>query len=83
MITENRITEAKMKDLFIFRTNIDNKSEFLSLKRDIKKIRGAYSCTIDLDDRDKVLRVECENLDLAEIVKEVNNHGFFCEELED
>jgi len=70
-------------DLFILRTNIDKKSEFLSLKRDLQKIPGVGICTIDLSDCDKVLRVECENLDVGEIVDEVSSHGFFCEELED
>ncbi len=75
--------QTQLTDLFILRTNIDKRSEFLSLKRDLQKIPGVYACTIDLDDRDKVLRVECENLGIDKIVTEIKGHGFFCEELED
>ncbi|MFZ1081447.1 MAG: hypothetical protein WAO19_05925 [Candidatus Kryptoniota bacterium] len=76
-------SQIQTTDMFILRTNIDKRSEFLSLKRDLQKIAGVYSCTIDLSDNDKVLRVECENLGIDKIVNEVANHGFFCEELED
>ncbi|MGO9481831.1 MAG: hypothetical protein ACLP05_08640 [Candidatus Kryptoniota bacterium] len=75
--------QTQLTDLFILRTNIDKKSEFLSLKRDLQAIPGIFICTIDLEDRDRVLRVECENLEIDKIVSEVNGHGFFCEELED
>jgi hypothetical protein len=83
MIEGNRIVETQTKELFILRTNIDKKSEFLRLKRDLRKIPGVQSCTIDLDDCDKVLRVECENTPLEKIVAEITSHGFFCEELAD
>ena len=83
MISENQIVETPMKDLFILRTNVNNKSEFLSLKRDLQRIPGVRMCTIDLGDCDKVLRVECENLGIDKIVHEISDHGFFCEELED
>jgi len=83
MIIENQMPEYQIKDLFIFRTNIDRKVEFLSLKRDLERIPGMGPCTIDLEDCDKVLRVECENVSLVKVVEEVSRHGFFCEELED
>ena len=83
MLAENYIVNTQLKDLFIFRTNIDRKSEFLSLKRDLENIPGVFLCTIDLEDCDKVLRVECENVSIEKVVKEVNKHSFFCQELED
>ena len=83
MITEDQITGTKLRDLFILRTNINNKSEFLSVKRDLQSMPGVGICTIDLSDCDKVLRIQCENLPVDKIVQEVNCHGFFCEELED
>ncbi len=83
MITENRVIETQTRDLFIFRTNIDKESEFLNLKQDMKGILGVHACTIDMEDCDKVLRVECENVTIRKVVEEVRRHGFFCEELED
>ena len=75
--------ETQVTDLFILRTNINRQPDFSRLKDDLHKIDGVRSCTIDLEDCDRVLRVECENLAIMRIVEEVTNHGFFCEELED
>lgn len=83
MSEENFSIGTQLGDLFILRTDIDKRSEFLSIKYDLEKIRGVKSCTIDLEDCDKVLRVECENIPLDKIVKEVARHGFICEELAD
>lgn len=76
-------TGGQLKDLFILRTDIDKRSEFLRVKYDLEKIEGVRSCTIDLEDCDKVLRVECENISMNTVVEEVVRHGFFCEELPD
>ncbi len=83
MDIRNHLIETQVNDLLIFRTNIDKRSEFLSIKYDLQKIAGVRLCTIDLDDCDRVLRVECENVPLDRIVEEVARHGFVCEELAD
>ncbi len=83
MSTQDFNTGTQLKDLFILRTDIDKRSEFLRVKYDLEKITGVQSCTIDLEDCDKVLRVECENIPIGTIVEEVIRHGFFCEELAD
>lgn len=83
MSKENPSTGTQLNELFILHTDIDKKSEFLGVKYDLEKITGVKSCTIDLDDCDKVLRVECENIPIETIVDEVTRHGFFCEELAD
>ncbi len=78
----NRATGGEM-DLFIFRTNIPNKMEFLRIKHSLSENYPVLGCTIDLEDCDKVLRVECENIPIATIVQEVARQGFLCEELAD
>jgi hypothetical protein len=83
MIAGNQITKTQVIDLFIFRTNIKEKEDFVRLKNDLEKKPGIHSCTIDLEDCDRVLRVECENLSIDKVVEEVNKHNFFCQELED
>jgi hypothetical protein len=70
-------------DLFIFRTNIPNKMEFLRVKHSLSESYPVLGCTIDLEDCDKVLRVECENIPVEAIVKEIARQGFHCEELAD
>lgn len=83
MMTGNQIAETQVKDLFIFRTDIAKRTDFLSVKYDLEKLHGIYTCTIDLEDCDKVLRVECENVSINKVVEEVSRHNFFCQELED
>jgi hypothetical protein len=65
------------------RTNIARRTDFLVLKNDLEKMEGFHWCTIDLEDCDKVLRVECENASIDKIVERVAAHGFLCQELED
>lgn len=70
-------------ELFIFRTNISRKADYLRVKSSLLSRQGVHGCTIDLEDCDKVLRVECENIPVQFVVEEVVKHGFFCEELAD
>jgi len=83
MLVKNHMIKTQLKDLFILRTNITRKSDFSRIRDDLEKKPGILSCTIDLEDCDKVLRVECENVTMSKVVEEVSRHGFFCEELED
>lgn len=69
--------------LYIFRTNINRKPDYMRVRDSLLKRAGVRGCTIDLEDCDKVLRVECENIPIDSIVEEVARHGFFCEELAD
>lgn len=75
--------EHEITDLFIFRTNIRRKSDFSKIRDSLLTRFGIRDCTIDLEDRDKVLRVECENVPIMAIVEDVVGHGFKCEELAD
>ncbi len=77
----NRATQVA--DIYIFRTNITNRSEFISVSRDLRRSPGIQFCTIDLEDCDRVLRVGCENVPIRTVVDEVVRHGFLCEELSD
>lgn len=74
---------GSLRDLFIFRTNINNKHDYVRVKDSLLKCPGIRECTIDLEDCDKVLRVECEDIPIRAIVEEVVAQGFFCEELAD
>ncbi len=79
----DRKLEHEIMDLFIFRTNIRRKSDFSKIRDSLLTRFGIRDCTIDLEDRDKVLRVECENVPIMAIVEDVVRHGFICEELAD
>lgn len=70
-------------ELFIFRTNIAAKSSFTSVKEELLNIPGVAGCTIDLDDCDRVLRVECRGVNIECLARQVRSLGFECDELEE
>ena len=70
-------------EIFILRTNIDSKDDFASVKNDLDHSYRINECTIDLDDRDKVVRVVGENIKKEEVLSRINSLGFNCEELPD
>lgn len=70
-------------EILILKTNIDSNYDFLSVKGRLNKSYNLKECTIDLEDRDKVLRIIGNNLILKEITARINGFGFVCEELAD
>lgn len=70
-------------EILILKTNIGSNYDFLSVKGRLNKSYNLKECTIDLEDRDKVLRIIGNNLILKEITAKINDFGFACEELAD
>ncbi len=70
-------------NILILKTNINSEAEFLNVKNELLGSYKLNECTIDLEDRDKVLRVIGSNLNLYDVTSRVNNLGFACEELLD
>lgn len=73
-----------MIDILVFRTNVetpfDRKRALTSLQTDL--IPGELA-TLDLDDKDKVLRVETIRITKDRIQAAFMRVGFYCAELED
>ncbi len=40
-------------------------------------------CTIDLEDKDKIIRVIGDNIETNDVVSRIKSYGFLCEELPD
>ena len=70
-------------NILIFKTNINSAGEFDFVKTQLAKNRSVFDCTIDLDDRDKILRVISERLSVRQVEKKIGLLGFYCKELED
>ncbi len=70
-------------EILILKTNIKSKNEFLTVKDNLYSSYKLRECTIDLEDRDKVLRIIGNNLNMSDVTSQVNNLGFACEELLD
>ena len=73
--------EQNLTDIFVFRTNIDSSLVFIHLYRELKELPGVFDCSIDLEDCDNVLRIECMNTSAEQIIEIVHRDGFLCEEL--
>ena len=72
-----------MTDILIFKTNINTEDEFSKIRNNISKFYNIKECTVDLEDRDKVLRIIGDNLNQYDIASHVNDFGFVCDELQD
>ncbi len=69
-------------DTFIFKTNINSNDDFLEIKKILSGKKKIKECTIDLLDKDKVLRVLSDSYTISEIESEIGRMGFYCKELE-
>ncbi len=70
-------------EMLILKTDIKNRYDFRKVRN---KLQGYYrinECTIDLEDRDKVVRVIGDNIEKNDVVSRIKSYGFLCEELPD
>jgi hypothetical protein len=70
-------------DILILKTNINSKEEFLSVRKNLSRLYSIKECTVDLEDKDKVMRVIGNNLNIYEITSRINHLGFVCDELQE
>ena len=75
--------DAVFSEVLVFKTNI-------LTDEDVEKIRWVLTSesnitrwNIDRDDIDKVLRIECDQLQPDAVIRLLRNAGFECEELPD
>lgn len=66
----------------VFKTNVQKKSQSKMLLGILFEAFPSYKINFDLSDRDKVLRVEGNNIEALPIMIVVKEHGFTCEILD-
>jgi hypothetical protein len=70
------------KIILVFRSNIADKSNAVIVCTELKKMDGVYEVNIDLNDWEKILRLECDReIDERRIQQAVTALGFQCNEL--
>ena len=69
--------------IVILKTNIKTLFDFGKIKKRLEENLKIIEMTIDLDDRDKVVRVIGDNVNAGDVISCVNDFGFLCEELSD
>lgn len=79
------MTSTEVQNILIFKTNIQNEYQKSYVQIIMNSAYGIHDCTVDLDDVDKVLRVEIEEKDVDEnyVIERMNSLGFMCKTLED
>jgi hypothetical protein len=70
-------------EVLIFKTNIRYKKEINSIRRFIGGEPNIIKWNVDLQDIDKVLRIEASDIHPSTIQKLINEAGHYCEELPD
>lgn len=74
--------QLKHINIHVYKTNIENESEALNIKTLLSSNPKIQQCSIDLEDVDKVLRIEAsKSLHSNEIIEKIISEGYFCEEL--
>jgi len=68
-------------EILVFKTNVRYKKNVEQVRYLFDNCRGIRKWNIDLQDTDKVLRVEAEKISAAEIQDIMRYAGFDCEEL--
>lgn len=68
--------------ILVFKTSITSKKEVSKLKPHLDQLLPNGRWNLDLEDCDKILRVDTEDDVTAKIAELLNIHSFNCEELE-
>ncbi len=68
--------------IWIFKTSVETQSQVKKLKPHINKILPNEKWNFDLEDCDKILRIDSEDNLRLKIIDLLNIHKFYCEELE-
>ncbi len=66
----------------VFKTNVQKKTQSKMLFCILSEAFPSFKINFDLSDRDKVLRVEGDNLEALRIMVLVKEYGFKCEVLD-
>jgi hypothetical protein len=66
----------------VFKTNVQEKTQSKMLLSILSEAFPSFKINLDLSDRDKVLRVEGDNMEALPIMILVKEYGFTCEILD-
>jgi hypothetical protein len=68
--------------IYVFKTSVKTKKQVKKLKPQINAILPDDKWSFDLDDCDRILRIDCEENIVLRITDLLNVQQFHCEELE-
>lgn len=65
----------------VFKTNIDGECIAKKVLQSLSEISSSYKINFDLEDCDRILRVESDHISIDKIKETVQNMGLLCEVL--
>jgi hypothetical protein len=68
-------------EVLVFKTNLRFKTQINAVTPHINNLQGISRWNVDLDDTDKILRIESEDLCPRDVEATLQQAGYFCEEL--
>ncbi len=66
----------------VFKTNVQKKAQSKRLLSILSNAFPSFKINFDLSDRDRILRIEGDNVEALEIIMLVKKHGVTCEILD-
>ena len=70
-------------EVLIFKTNVRSKKHINIIATELQQFSDINKWNFDLQDKDKILRIEAADLSPAIIESALQKAGYFCEELGD
>ncbi len=70
-------------EILVFKTDARNRKRVNALTPHLENMKGIIKWNVDLQDIDKVLRIECTSISPGVIEKSLQQAGYYCEELTD
>ena len=69
-------------NIFVFRTTLNTEEDVLSVAPVLNEHKQILKWSVDLEDSEKVLRIECEDITISAISAILECKGYSCSELE-
>ncbi len=70
-------------EILVFKTNVPDQKHFPAFSPQLESLQGVKRWTIDLEDIDKVLRIESDGISPYHVESAMNFAGYECAELPD
>ncbi|MGN8070187.1 hypothetical protein [Mucilaginibacter sp. SG564] len=71
-----RMTDTMVE---VFKTDVQNVDQSVKLIRKLRQYIPGIEINFDLEDCDRVLRIEGEHVPVPRVIKLMNNNGYYCE----
>jgi hypothetical protein len=68
-------------EVLVFKTNVRNKKHINKVAHTLEQFRDINRWNFDLQDKDKILRIETADLSAKVIESSLQQAGYYCEEL--